>query len=291
MTATLVPTTTGDLAGMPTREEAEASALHMATEFAECTAEMRRCMDGLRAAGLRLQAAFSKADADHLGTFNRFDVEVKFDGHSVYRHDDGRDDYADLFNAMRRNAWRMLIDHLGVKNVMSVAKRDKFESQLNNGDMPDVTAEAIIATIFGLADQAKDFATEAAREVFDFLRPQREHYKTNSSFRVGRRVIMGWWVERRYDGKGFRPQYHHEKHMIALDGVFHMMDGRGMMKDRISPLIQAIKASNDGKGETDFFRFKCFKNGNLHLEFKRLDLVKQLNGLAAGEFVLGADTD
>jgi DNA repair protein RadD len=31
--------------------------------------------------------------------------------------------------------------------------------------------------------------------------------------------------------------------------------------------------------ETDYFRFKCFGNGNLHLEFLRLDLVERLNAI------------
>lgn len=30
-------------------------------------------------------------------------------------------------------------------------------------------------------------------------------------------------------------------------------------------------------GETTYFRWKCYRNGNLHLEFKRLDLLQTLN--------------
>jgi hypothetical protein len=58
-----------------------------------------------------------------------------------------------------------------------------------------------------------------------------------------------------------------------------------------SPLVAAIEAAEDGHGETAYFKFKCHKNRNLHLEFKRLDLVKQLNGLATGEYVLGREED
>jgi hypothetical protein len=41
----------------------------------------------------------------------------------------------------------------------------------------------------------------------------------------------------------------------------------------------------------EYPRFRCFKNGNLHREFKRLDLVKKLNGLATSEYVPGTDED
>jgi len=47
-------------------------------------------------------------------------------------------------------------------------------------------------------------------------------------------------------------------------------------------LIDAIEAAKDGTGETEYLRFRCFRNRNLHLEFKRLDLVAKLNAISAG---------
>ena|SRR5439155_23407886 len=54
-------------------------------------------------------------------------------------------------------------------------------------------------------------------------------------------------------------------------------------------LIDAIEAAKDG--ETDYFRFKCFRNRNLHLEFKRLDLVAKLNAVAGGMRLRGEPTN
>jgi hypothetical protein len=116
-------------------------------------------------------------------------------------------------------------------------------------------------------------------------------YKTNDRFRVGRKVILPHRVERGYASGKFRPNYYRQQELTALDGVFHLLDGKGVMREHLGPLCKAIEASADGRGETTYFAFKCFKNGNLHLAMKRLDLVKQLNGLAAGEYVLGADMD
>lgn len=290
-TALAVPGLTG-LANTPeARARLEAGATAMAREFAEATAAIRAALGVLREQGDRLHAAFAGADSDRVGTFNRFDVDVQYDGRRVYRHGDGRDDYAGLFNAMRRKAWELLIDHLGVKNVMSVARRKKFEAELAGDDLPPIDERTIVGVILGLVGQADEFARDAAREVFDLLRPAHGEYKTNSPFRVGRRVILRWWVDLGYGAGKFRPSYTREAEMRALDGVFHLLDGRGVVRGGRTPLMEAIGASPDGKGETDFFRFRCFRNRNLHLEFRRLDLVKQLNGLAAGEYVLGADGD
>lgn len=185
-----------------------------------------------------------------------------------------------------------LVDKLGIKNVMSCAKRKAFDEQLDRGTLPPVSEQTITAMLIGLVDQAKDFAAEAAREVFDLLRPRGGKYATNSTFRVGRRVILPYRVERRYGGDGYRVDYHREQELTAIDGVFHILDGRGVMRENKGPLVKAIGETDAaGRGETEYFKFKCFKNRNLHLEFKRLDLVRQLNGLAAGEYVLGEDVD
>ena len=280
---------------LPTSEEVEGMAVHIAREYQQATAELRRLFDGVRAAGERLQAAFARADADHKGTWNRFEVSIEFDNARVYRYDDGRDPYAEVFGKMKRRAWQMLVDHLGIKALMSVKKRADFERQLEAGELPDISEETILGVILGLAGQAKDFAAEAVGEVFEILRPQTANwdrqYKTNDVFRVGRRVILTWMVRTRWGG-GFEVNYQREAQVNAIDGVFHLLDGKGVLKERRGPLAQAINATGkDGKGETDYFKFRCFKNGNLHLEFKNLELVKQLNQLGTGRYELGPDAD
>ena len=37
--------------------------------------------------------------------------------------------------------------------------------------------------------------------------------------------------------------------------------------------------------ETDYFRFKWFKNGNMHLTFKRMDLVAKMNQIAGENLI------
>jgi hypothetical protein len=198
---------------------------------------------------------------------------------------------AGLFAVMKRRAWQVLVEKLGIKNLMSVARRKEFDKQLADGTLPEVTAETILGILLGLTAQAQDFAREAAREVFDLLRPRGRlgsQYKTNDSFRVGRKVVLPYYVSNNHGG-GFYVSHYHEQEITAIDGVFHLLDGRGIMREPRGPLYQAIRQAKDGKGETAYFRFRCFKNCNLHLEFRRLDLVRELNLLATGERVLGKE--
>jgi hypothetical protein len=144
----------------------------------------------------------------------------------------------------------------------------------------------ILGIIAGMVGDAREFAREVPRRF-----SSRGGLKTNSAFRVGRKVILINRVERCWNGKTYRPNHYRQQELTALDGVFHLLDGKGAMREHQGPLCKAIEASADGRGETVYFAFKCFKNGNLHLTMKRLDLVKELNGLAAGEYVLGEDME
>ncbi len=194
----------------------------------------------------------------------------------------------------KRSAWRVLINRLGVINIMSVKKRNEFEEQLRRGELPEISEGTIIGILAGLCEQAKDFAREAALEVFDILRPRGHwggQYKTNNAFRVGRKVILGWMVEQGYGGHRFRVNHNREQQLTAIDGIFHLLDGQGIMRENRGPLVRSINGSPTGQGETEYFRFKCFNNRNLHLELKRLDLVQELNLLATGERVLGQDME
>jgi hypothetical protein len=129
-----------------------------------------------------------------------------------------------------------------------------------------------------MGGQARQFLEEAAVEVYRNLRPPAwNRHKTNSAFKVGRKAILCHRVQRAYRSGSFRVNYYYQDELRALDNVMHMLDGTGLSAYRDGDLCRAIEAAEDGAGETELFRFKCFLNGNLHLEFKRMDLVDRLN--------------
>jgi hypothetical protein len=270
------------------RAHVESGAVTLARLFHETTADMRRLWGEFQTRCDRLDEELTDPEAQY--THRHFDVGLYYDGSR-------RCDYGDkkaideIIGKMNVKVWEILINRMGIKSLMSIKRREEFEAQLQNGDVPEVTAEAILGLVLGLADRASEYATEAARETLAMLTPSRSEYKTMSGFKVGKRVILPWTVERTWGGQSFRVSYNSDKKIVSLDGTFHVLDGKGVMREHPSPLARAIKAAPDGKGETDYFRFRCFKNRNLHIEFRRLDLVKKLNGLATGEFVLGQDID
>jgi len=143
-----------------------------------------------------------------------------------------------------------------------------------------------------IIDSAADYADEAVVEVFNMLRvgaSSHSRLKTNeknAQFDIGKKVILtGWWVQHKYSGGGMEINYQRRSELTALDKVFHMLDGKGVPGGYNSPLIDAINTSS-GTGETDFFIFCACSNGNLHITFKRLDLVSKINAIAGNGTML-----
>ena len=70
----------------------------------------------------------------------------------------------------------------------------------------------------------------------------------------------------------------------ALEGQPPRIDGTGESGKSYYGAIGTVIASEDfdGDGETPHFKFRVFKNGNMHLWFKRKDLLARFNALAGG---------
>jgi hypothetical protein len=202
---------------------------------------------------------------------------------------------AKVIEDLKRQAWRVIVDRLEIRRILSIKRREDLDKQLYESrdaqPLPEITEAAILSMLQDGMAKAADYAREAVFEVFDWLRPHYGHtsdLKTNEKWRIGKKVIIGWMVEPGWGRGGkFRVRYNSEKNLTALDNVFHMLDGRGPLKTHHGPLYDAIAVSEDGTGETDFFKFKCCKNNNLHLEFKRPDLVQKINAMAGGNRLKG----
>ncbi len=200
----------------------------------------------------------------------------------AFRHDCTTLDFDRKQRRMKAAAWRYLIDRIELKKMASIARAKEIDKQLHErpDTLPDITMDNIFGWLEAMAGQGRQFLEEAVLEVYRNLRPAAwNRHKTNSAFRVGRKVILTHRVSPAYKSGQFRANYHYQDELRALDNVFHMLDGKALSAYRDGDLCRTIEAADEGVGETEFFRFRCFRNGNLHIEFKRLDLVEQLNAI------------
>lgn len=198
---------------------------------------------------------------------------------------------AEIMRKIKKSAWCCIVEKLGIKKVMSVKASEELSKKLQDEkSMPEIDYGVIFATLEMMVNSADDYAKEAIKEVYEILRPaatrntQLKTNQKNAKFALGKKVILPWKVEGSYSSKTpFRVSWRNEAEITAIDKVFHQLDGAGIPDGYKSELVDAISTSPDGYGETEYFKFRACENRNLHLEFKRLDLVNKLNQVAGAE--------
>lgn len=186
---------------------------------------------------------------------------------------------------IRRQAWDCLVDLLEVRRMMSIKRAKELDEMLKQDEMPELTLENATAMVQSFQSNLETMLREAVEEVFNWLRPPNSRYKTNTELEVGERVVLTWMVESGWGRSAFHVNYNYEANLTALENVFSALDGRGQItKTHRSAISNAVGACDaDGKGQTEYFAFRCFKNRNLHLRFKRLDLLARFNAIAGGK--------
>lgn len=269
------------------------TATMLAEAFQRHTARIRELALEIGTEVEALQQAFKFTD----GNCSAFGIELK----THYGHDSVAPEHIDgLILEMTREAWKVLIEKLELRKIMSTKRVEEMNDALHKPinpryakrsdfKFPEITAETILSVLGGFAASADEYFQENLKEVFDWLRsrPGWCKLKTNNSDLVGRKVIKTYAVDRDYGSGGWRPNYNHSAQFQALDNVFHLLDGKGLPKTHRGPLHEAMLLSgSEGKGETEYFKFKCYGNRNFHLEFKRLDLLAEFNR-RGGEMNIG----
>lgn len=194
---------------------------------------------------------------------------------------------------LERQAWYYVILKLGMHAYMTERRQEELQEQLKAGKFPALTVANMLSTLQGLVGQADTLLQEQAKEVWDWLRPgswlRTGSLKTNKHYRIGPKVIIGGAVEAGWT-RGFRLNYWRDKNFRALGNVFSLLDGQGAQHyphDLVTQLKQSLETASSGDwAEVPYFRYKPYGNGNLHVQFTRLDLLAKLNALG-GDGSLG----
>ena len=200
-----------------------------------------------------------------------------------------KDDLVDVLASLTQDAWRVIIEHMELRKIASLKRSEEVETAIAAGKMPPLTVENVYALLQAYSQNLGEIQKEACLEVYTLLTPGARHrdYKTNSRYGIGPTAILQYAVEEYYTrNHQMHVDYRHEADLIQIERVFCNLDGQAVVEGYKCQLIDAINTSPDGRGETTYFRFRACQNRNLHLWFKRLDLVATLNAIAADGYSL-----
>ena len=183
--------------------------------------------------------------------------------------------------------WTALLRSLPARMVMSHEAQEDLDKWVGSHEyrsrgrypraFPEFTIENILEKATEVESQSDFHLRNWALTVYKHFvgYPEAPH-----EVKVPQRVTADGYVSRFGVRIGWQM-----RNFADLDRLFHYLDGRPAEEfdPYNAPAVTAVKdAVESGKmsGETDYFKFRCYQNGNLHLTFKRRDLIAQWESLA-----------
>lgn len=187
-----------------------------------------------------------------------------------------------------RATWRHLLVVSGMERLMDQTAKAQFDDQLKN-DPPEVSADTCRATMTALFEEAPTIFKRGIAESFSTLD---RRFRSHDGFKIGSRIVL----TRAFNEHGsWNYGYEAEAKFRDVERTFYVLD-RKQQPDRQDGILGVIDAARSGSYcaktftvEDAYFRVRVFKNGNIHVWFKRDDLLVKVNQLLADHYgaVLG----
>jgi hypothetical protein len=116
------------------------------------------------------------------------------------------------------------------------------------------------------------------RGVVNVFRGLSDAYRTNANepFRIGRKVVMGYMIQLGWT-RGLQVRHGPGQDKLNdIDRVIKTLDGKQFKARDLEASMNAA-FQDCAVFEDAYYRARAFKNGNMHLEFLRPDLLDLLN--------------
>jgi hypothetical protein len=165
----------------------------------------------------------------------------------------------------------------GMLSLMDAQARDQWQKNLDEGDVPAINEDNILAT-FEQLHKSKGEVFE--RGVINLFKSLSWNYKTNSPVKFSRKIIKNNLVS--FSQWGFRLNCGHRRdQLVDLERVVSLLDGKALPDNRadISQRLDAhIHAQKESTiYEDDYFSIRYFQKGSAHITFKREVITEGLN--------------
>ena len=192
-----------------------------------------------------------------------------------------------------RGLWEQIIEVSGIEKLMDEEAKKELYGTLQGSSVPALTLDNVLATLENFRTQSFDIFKRSIANIFSKLD---RRFKSHDGFKIGARIIFesalcesGYW------------NYHRgtKDRLRDVERIFFTLDGEPV-PDRhagVTSLVEQYSRSREILYpkiiESEYFRIKLYKNGNIHVWFLRDDLVRKVNRYLADYYgeVLGEGAD
>lgn len=190
-----------------------------------------------------------------------------------------RDSESEVLRRIDAQFWRHALDLTKLSTIMDAKAMQQFRNELETDKMPEFTLESVQATFLDMYQSRDEMFGRGCWEVFRSIKPGRYVSNDKEPYKIpaNARVILGFWFESNWS-KGRRVNYSRTDTVNDVDRIFRVLDGKEPNPRGFESELNAFFAKHpDEMFENEYYRVRCFANGNAHIWFIREDLVDKLN--------------
>jgi hypothetical protein len=181
----------------------------------------------------------------------------------------------DFIIDLDKRMWLRAFDKTNFMQIMDRKAKKEFHEQVDKKP-PEFTLANVQTTFLSLMQDAD---VMFARGIVNVFRHLSSTHKTNTNepFKINRRAVMTCMTSPAFRGGiEIRTYYGRGEELNDIDRVFKLLDGKKLTQRELEFAINE-KFSKMELYEDDYYRIRGFKNGNIHIEFKRQDLLDKAN--------------
>lgn len=198
--------------------------------------------------------------------------------------------YNNFDNRITEIAWRKMVKIMGMDKFMTNKVNRDFEQFVREQSSMALTKENVLMLINTLANNSSNIMKQCCVDVFDhFTKHYKENrmisegWKTNSSWKVNRKVILPYQLKTNSWSTNFSVETYSDirdidKVMCYLSAMnYDKLVNEGM---DLEQCISRVRIGDNSLQLSQFFEFRCYKKGTLHLYFKDEKLWDIFNQVA-----------
>lgn len=185
----------------------------------------------------------------------------------------------DFIKKLDENLWRYAFRKTGLERYMDAKARQDFEQSLGQ-KVPEFTVDNIRSIVLSAAQNADIMF---ARGIVNTFHRLSDDHKTNTNepFAVNTKAIIKHVFSPSFCG-GLSVSRYSVDMLSDIDRVVKVLDGQKFEAHDLECKINAVyKQTKNTVYEDNYYRIKGHKNGNAHIEFKRLDILDKINLIIA----------
>ena len=208
----------------------------------------------------------------------------EFDGYGFYMTFENHVNFEQSKKKATRAVWHEILNKTGIREAITEQRKKELDGTIDSDRMPAVTVENVYNILDQLYNRAPELLNEFVISCYNMFIPGKwDKLKTNKDGEIKKRGILKGIFDCFYTfsvhfyGLGF-------ERLKTLENTFSLLDGKGIVTNKEQQLYNLINdkiKAGEKTLETEYFKLKWFTNDHLHVEFKRLDLLQQLNAIGA----------